>query len=238
MIYQAVPRTLCASLLTALCCATACAQSSTALDQTLRQDPRGTSLTTVRINWDGTPDEDNRGHGLKAQAKQLWTPWENRIGLVIDNPTLVGGDDFALSMPASSGLRLHSLHILSDYYLDGGFRATAGLLSGDTSQPWWAGGISGGGLNLSLQRLSPSGTTTADSSKQTSSYIGAGYSTRLNSQGLISPWRFNADLGLISINSNNINRITDILQGDRNFGDIVRDLRFRPVVKVSVRYAF
>jgi len=53
-----------------------------------------------------------------------------------------------------------------------------------------------------------------------------------------SSWRFNADLGLITINSNNIGRISQVLQGDMGVDALLRDLRLRPVIKVSVGYAF
>ncbi len=66
----------------------------------------------------------------------------------------------------------------------------------------------------------------------------AGYAASVGTPGSDSMWRFNADLGLISVNSNNIGRISRALQGEAGLDEIVRDLRLRPVIKVSVRYAF
>ncbi len=202
------------------------------------------NLSTARISW-SAPTE-TPGNGLNAQGQGLWPHWEGRIGVVIDRPVNPLKDSFVLAQPAQAGLRVRSMHVLSDYYLDGGFRATAGLVRGETSQAWWSSGDNGGGLNLSLQRLDTLGlmgsidsrARVASQDRQTSPYIGAGYSTRLNVRSAPNPWRFNADLGLITINSNNIGRITQVLQGDRGIEDLARDLRLRTIVKVSVGYAF
>ncbi len=202
------------------------------------------NLSTARISW-SAPTE-TPGNGLNAQGQGLWPHWEGRIGVVIDRPVNPLKDSFVLAQPAQAGLRVRSMHVLSDYYLDGGFRATAGLVRGETSQAWWSSGDNGGGLNLSLQRLDSLGLlgnldARARANAQdggTSTYVGAGYSTRLNTRGSYSPWRFNADLGLITINSNNIGRITQVLQGERRIEDIARDLRLRTIVKLSVGYAF
>ncbi len=205
-------------------------------------------LSTARINWNGThaAEDSGVGQGLTPQGQGLWPHWEGRIGVVIDRPVNPLKDTFLLARPQESGLRVRSLHILSDYYVEGGFRATAGFLRGETGQAWWSSGDNGGGLNLSLQRLDSLGLlgnldARARANAQdggTSTYVGAGYSTRLNTRGSYSPWRFNADLGLITINSNNIGRITQVLQGERRIEDIARDLRLRTIVKLSVGYAF
>lgn len=204
------------------------------------------SLSTARINWRANPDAEGNGQGLNVQGQGLWPHWEGRIGVVVDRPVNPLKDSFVLAQPPEAGLRVRSLHILSDYYVQGGFRATAGLLRGESGQAWWSSGDNGGGLNLSLQRLDSLGlmggadlrTRTDSIDRQTNPYIGAGYSTRLSTRGVANPWRFNADLGLITINSNNIGRITQVLQGDRGIEDLARDLRFRTIVKVSVGYAF
>ena len=59
-----------------------------------------------------------------------------------------------LAQPAYSGLKVYSLHLLSDYYFAGGFRATAGLVRGYSYMPWWPADQQGAtGLHLSMQRL-------------------------------------------------------------------------------------
>lgn len=205
-------------------------------------------LTEARIAWRTNVDtlagdDMTGGKGLNLRGHSLWPHWEGRIGVVIDRPINPLKDSFVLTQPVSVGLKVRSMHMLSDYYLDGGFRATAGLVRGDNGQAWWSGGDNGGGLNLSLQRIDSLGLVASNlranpSQQQTSPYLGAGYSTRLNARGLASAWRFNADLGLITINSSNIGRITQVLQGDMGFDALLRDLRLRPVIKVSVGYAF
>lgn len=197
------------------------------------------AITEARLNWGSVAP---MGKGLSLNDPGLWPHWEGRIGAVIDRPVDPLKDSFVLTQPNQQGLRLRSLHLLSDYYLDGGFRATAGIVRGETGQAWWSTGERGGGLNLSLQRvdtLSLGSTPGSDaSSQQTTPYVGAGYSTRLDTRGAVSAWRFNADLGIITINSSNINRISQVIMGDKPLDTIARDLRLRPVIKVSVGYAF
>ena len=203
-----------------------------------RQATMQGDMTTVRIDLKGHPAVP-RGQGLNLRGKGFWPQWEGRIGIVMDRPVNPLKDSFVLAQPVPSGLRLRSLHVLSDYYVEGGFRYTAGLLRGDTGQAWWSSGDQGGGLNLSLQRLDAltlAGRTSAD--QQTMPYVGAGYSSSIGIWGLSSAWRFNADLGLVSIGSGSLDNMSRALQGDKSLDELVRDLRFRPLVKVSVGYSF
>jgi hypothetical protein len=205
----------------------------------LHQSTGGTSYTSVRINL--TQDEANGepGRGLTLRGKGFLPHWEGRIGVVVDRPINPLKDSFVLAQPnAGGGLRIRSMHILSDYYLEGGFRATAGVLRGDTGQSWWASEGHGGGLNLSLQRLDNLNLASVNTSQdqQTTPYLGAGYSNSLTLNGTPSAWRFNADLGLVSINTNN--HVGQVVQGDRTLDELVREMRLRPVVKVSVGYSF
>lgn len=183
------------------------------------------------------------GLGLSLGGQGLWPQWEGRIGVMMDRPTNPLKDTYVLFQPVPNGLTIRGLHLLSDYYFDGGFRATAGMVRGEATQSLWDGG--GEGLNISLQRLDSiniPGATPAiglDNLKSASvPYIGAGYSSRVNTTNIGTPWRFNADLGLISINSNNISRISRTLTGEQGLDSLMRDMRFRPLVKVSVGYSF
>ena len=82
-------------------------------------------------------------------------------------------------------------------------------------------------LNISLQRVDSmsvplaAGVGLATLGSQSAPYIGAGYSTRINTAAISSPWRFNADLGLISVNQNNVNRISRTLMGEQGFDELV-----------------
>lgn len=236
------------ALASQFCLSIAQAQMVPRAEHAMRQSTGNADFTTVRINWNGHGEDTNdvRGHGLNLRGQGFWPHWEGRIGVVIDRPINPLKDSFVLAQPAQGGLRIRSLHVLSDYYVDGGFRATAGLLRGETGQAWWSSGDNGGGLNLSLQRLDslgllggPNNRPSSDTNgQQTMPYVGAGYSSQLSVQGAPTPWRFNADLGLITINSSNINRIGQVFQGEKNLDELVRDLRLRPIIKVSVGYSF
>lgn len=203
-------------------------------------------LATVSIGLHMNRQGNRGADGLALRdpaTNTLWPHWEGRIGVVLDRPADPMSSSFVLAQPAYNGLKMYSLHLLSDYYFAGGFRATAGLVRGASNMPWWPSDQQGAtGLNLSMQRLdtlsSPSQDHALDDANRTSPYLGAGYSTRLNGVRTDSAWRFNADLGLISINSNNIDRISRMLQGDEGVENIIRELRLRPVIKFSVNYAF
>lgn len=204
-------------------------------------------LSTASIGLHSPRPASRGGNGLALSdppSTNLWPHWEGRIGVVLDRPADPMSNSFVLAQPAYNGLKVYSMHLLSDYYFSGGFRATAGLVRGSSNLPWWPGDEQGAtGLNLSMQRmdmLSHPGQdhNQLDDNNRTSPYLGAGYSTRLSGLRSDSAWRFNADLGLISINNNNIDRITRMLQGEEGVENIIRELRLRPVVKFSVNYAF
>jgi hypothetical protein len=243
---HALPACALAALLSLTTMGAVQAQMVPHAEHALHQATSNADVTTTRISWNGEDASEGRGQGLNLRGEGFWPHWEGRIGAVIDRPVNPLKDTFVLAQPVQGGLHVRSLHVLSDYYVEGGFRATAGLLRGDTGQAWWGSGDNGGGLNLSLQRLdtlslpdSPAMRTSSDTAgQQTMPYLGAGYSSRLVAKGVPSAWRFNADLGIITINSNNIGRISQVIQGEKNLDALVRDLRLRPVIKVSVGYSF
>lgn len=214
----------------------------------LSQGP-GAGITTARLPWPAqlkSPSTAERGTagsgGLTLRDSGPWPNWEGRIGAVVERPVNPVRDSFVLAQPVEGGLRMRSLHLLADHYVEGGFRATVGLVSGEAGQAWWSSGDNGGGLNLSLQQLdtlgSPLGLSRRNVLPQAQAYVGAGYSTRAESIGQATTWRFNADFGLLNTDPDGTDRFTGVLQGDRSFSDMVRGLRMRPVVKVSVGYAF
>ena len=230
-----------AGLLTLL--STAQAQMVPRAEHALRQNTN--SYTSVRIDLNAAEGDEVRGRGLALRGQGFWPHWEGRIGVVVDRPINPLKDSFVLAQPnQATCLRVRSVHVLSDYYLDGGFRATAGLVGGEPGQAWWSSGGTGGGLNLSLQRIDSLGLMSSAARSgnpgdlRTSPYLGAGYSRNLNADGTPSAWRFNADLGVISVNANNMNRIGQMIQGDKSLDELVRELRLRPVIKVSVGYSF
>jgi len=202
-------------------------------------------VTAVRLRWGGAPVvEDVRGQGLALKGQTQWRQWEGRIGAVIDRPINPVRDSFVLAQPMQAGLQMRSMHVLSDYYVGGGFRATVGLVSGESGQAWWSSGDTGGGLNLSLQHIDSLGAPVGLGQQrgltlpQPNAYVGAGYSTRLSGQQQSEAWHLNADFGLINTSGANGTSLSRILQGDRTLDEAIRTMRMRPVVKVSVGYAF
>ena len=189
--------------------------------------------TTVHLPW--------RPHspGLQANGRQLWPQWEGRIGVVIDRPVNPLKDNFVLAQPITAGLQLRSLHILSDYHVAGGFRATAGVLRGRAEEAWWTGS-SQGGLNLSLQRLdSLRLPNDHPDTARIMAYVGAGYSMSLGDTTTErTSSHFNADIGLTATGQREAQRpgvsATDGLGGNPLSGK----LEWRPLIKVSVDYAF
>lgn len=193
--------------------------------------------------------QEGRGLALEStQLQALWPHWEGRVGMVLNSGADAVRNPYALTHNEGMGLKVHSMHLLSDYYFSGGFRATAGLVRGATNLPWWSAPAADNGntsAHMSLQRVDvlgsaglPGAGALTEAPHRTVPYVGAGYSGRLTESTGLGAWHFNADLGLISLNSGNIGRISRVIQGDQGVDELVRELRLRPVIKFSVKYAF
>ncbi len=178
---------------------------------------------------------------INSANLQLWPQWEGRVSVVLNTPGDAHSNPFSLVPVMGHGLKLHSLQVLSDYSVGGGFRASLGLIRGSTSSPLLPG--DGGGLSVRTQQLDlvdPMSVNRPahDEAQRTVPYVGVGYSDRVIEASGYGAWRFNADLGLISLNSQNIGRIGRVFQGEQGVDELVRELRLRPVIKFSVNYAF
>ncbi|HET6789316.1 MAG TPA: hypothetical protein VFH49_15225 [Aquabacterium sp.] len=214
----------------------------------LRQTAVAGALLGVSLSSGLNLAHAQEGRGLALDSTQLdtlWPHWEGRLGLVLNSGADPVRNPYALSQNEGMGLKVHSMHLLSDYYFSGGFRATAGLVRGATNLPWWTMPPGEGSTHMSLQRVDVMGLAghpglgaLTESPHRTVPYVGAGYSGRLTEAAGQGAWHFNADLGLISLNSGNIGRISRVLQGDQGVDELVRELRLRPVLKFSVNYAF
>lgn len=211
-------------------------------------------LLMLGASLGGAVAQQGRGLTLSASTTEaIESRWTSRIGVVTNGPdtALAQHDPYALTAGTAEGLRVHSVHVLSDYHFAGGFRATAGLLRGATQLPWWSdpmASTSVAGMSLSHQRLNllgangmPGQGLANGEPYRTVPYVGAGYTGRLTdgvANSDFGVWRFNADMGLISLNSDNIGRVGRVLQGHQGVDELLRELRLRPVVKFSVQYAF
>lgn len=141
--------------------------------------------------------------------------------------------------------RLLSASLLGDYYLtgswlgqrsSGGLRATSGLLMGPMSLS--LGGNSLGapsGLSLNRQSLSlwSPGSDSTDYNT-TMPYIGIGYS----GQSMRGTWGFKADFGLVGIGANNGLRLGGSSNPAQGLDEMLRDMRFKPLIQVGVSYSF
>lgn len=228
-----------------LCSAVSAQAQMVPRDEHFLHQGQTSGVTAVRVRWGHAPAAaDMRGQGLALKGQTSWPRWEGRIGAVIDRPINPLRDSFVLAQPMQAGLQMRSMHVLSDYYVEGGFRATVGLVSGEAGQAWWSSGDNGGGLNLSLQHIDSLGAPVGLGQQrgltlpQPNAYVGAGYSTRLSNPQQNAVWRFNADFGLINTSGANGTSLSSILQGDRSLDEALRTLRMRPVIKVSLGYAF
>lgn len=129
---------------------------------------------------------------------------------------------------------------------EGGFRAVAGLSRPESSNWWITHGERYSGLSASYQRLSAAGVLSAgpalatDPNSTTRPYLGAGYSSRLATapSGNDTPWRFQADVGLLSLQDGTPARNSASSAPNGDLDGLMRDMRLRPNVKVSVGYSF
>ena len=80
-----------------------------------------------------------------------------------------------------------------------------------------------------------SGTSAADAdSRNTLPYLGLGYS----GGGLQGSWGFNADIGMSAQTPGAAARLGRVFSGNFNMGDMLRDMRLQPVVRLGVNYSF
>jgi hypothetical protein len=167
--------------------------------------------------------------------------WQARLQLSSLEPLPAG----AYEAQHYSGARLLSANLLGDYYLtgsglggvQGGLRATGGLMLGSLSQSSasLALGASSSGQawsvgqrNISL--LAPIGD--ASDPFGSMSYLGIGYT----GQSLKGGWGFSADLGLVNGSATSGLR----LGANRSQGmeDLLRDMRYRPVLQLGLSYSY
>jgi hypothetical protein len=187
------------------------------------------------------PDD---GDGLTLTLPRL----QGRVRLGMGASTL----DLSGASGAAVDAKLSGASVFGDYYFgdrqatrDGdtsGFRATTGVYIGSRTGLW--GGPtslapSTGVLSVERQSFSlavPSGSddATGERTSSTVPYIGLGYS----SSSLKGGFSYSADLGLMALNPGGALRLGRAFGGGQSLEDLLRDLRFSPVVQVGVSYSF
>lgn len=143
--------------------------------------------------------------------------------------------------PRLGGSRVLSANLLGDYYLtksgmtgvSGGLRATGGLLLGPLSMAQSSGGLALGSGPVAAGRrsLSLSGPDGYSTDNANLSYVGIGYTGRVNNSGLA----FSADLGLMSGSYGGLRLGRSSAQG---LEDAMRDLRFKPLLQLGLAYSY
>ena len=189
------------------------------------------------------PEERPLLPGLGRISSASSAAWEGRVGAIMERRQNPLKDSYVLLPPAPQGGQLRGVHVLSDFYLDGGFRATAGLIRGTALQSLWDGG--GQGLNVTIHRLDCLSPGTASLrmdlqawNRSVSTYIGAGYSARINHSLVSKNWRVNADIGWASDTDRSLERWSRSLSGEQSLNSLVKDLQLKPLVKFSVGTSF
>ncbi len=184
------------------------------------------------------------GDGLIApQGNLTWARWQARLSLGIAAPAWRAN----LKEMEPTGLRVGAFSVSGDYYFGdalfdqvslGGLRATSGLTVGQRTQ-----GMTGAqtllarGATISVERrvlaAAPGlGEVTPDFSSLP--YFGVGY-TGLSQRG---KWSVSADLGVVALHPGNAVRLGRVFGGTQSFDDVMRDLRWAPVLQMGVSYAF
>ncbi|MCV2369971.1 hypothetical protein [Roseateles oligotrophus] len=180
---------------------------------------------------------------IDATKTPALTPssWQARLQLSSLEPAPAG----LYEAQSYSGSRLLSANLLGDYYLtgsglsgvQGGLRATGGLMLGSLSQSsaGLALGASSSGQawsvgQRSISLLAPLGD--GNDPYGSMSYLGIGYT----GQSLRGGWGFSADLGLVNGSATSGLRLgTSRSQG---MEDLLRDIRFRPVLQLGLSYSY
>ncbi|MEK8086971.1 hypothetical protein WNB94_11165 [Aquabacterium sp. A3] len=183
------------------------------------------TLTTATVHLHAQKSQAPQARPVAGQGLSLGR-WAGRAGVALDRDVNPVKDSYVLAQPAQHGLKMRSLHILSDLELGSGFRASAGVVKGDITQAWWGEGDAGGGLQLSVQQLDRLGLLGMRDGRDDGlrPYLGAGYSVSQDLGADHSTWHFSADLGVTPQGSE-----------QRSGGE---GLRLNPVLKLSMRYSF
>jgi hypothetical protein len=181
---------------------------------------------------------------IGTSLRGLWARVQGRVHIVVDQPSAPQLADLESEHADHPSRSRGGLSLTHDGD-EGGFRAMAGLVRGEPSNWWVSHSDHTTGLNPSFQRLNAAGLLSGSGLRATDPtfvgtrpYLGAAYSTRLANRGTPGLWRFNADLGLMSLQDSKTGPLGQAFSGERGLDELFHDLRLRPNVKVSVGYSF
>ncbi len=137
-------------------------------------------------------------------------------------------------------LRSSGLMLYSQDAADGAVRASMGLIHSDSGNWWQTRSDRYAAMRSSYHRLSDAGVLSSAGSQvpvdtfQARPYVGASFSSLLSPTRTAQSWRLNADFGLMSMG----NTRATLGSPERSAEDLLRDMRLRPNVKVSLGYSF
>jgi hypothetical protein len=176
-------------------------------------------------------------NGLQLPAATHWPQWQGRLALGLGTQHL------------NDSNRLRGSSVLGDYYFYrhpitsptsplGGFRATSGIMFGNTAARLSTGlGAdlpSGHGLGLSRAFLGHQPWGLSNENDHAASYLGLGYSL----VSLRGGWGLSADIGFAA--STRVNSKLGSGPGLRqsSFEDGLRDWRLTPLLQLGLSYTF
>jgi hypothetical protein len=175
--------------------------------------------------------------GLSATLPEsAWPRWHTRM--------VVGTTDAtprALSFGRESGTGLRSASVMSDYYFarstwspstQGGFRASGGMFFGSRFESVASSVPISAVQPVGWNRQSPYSLTPVEATQGLTAtpYVGVGY-TALSGRG---GWGFSADLGVFSQGM----KLGQSVGARQGLDDMLRDMRFAPLMRVGVSYSF
>ena len=217
------------------------------------------ALTTVALSaffslFTAFSVQASEGEGLSTSPR-----WQGRVLLgTAPSSSALGSatDKWAGTGSASASFAVRSFSVLGDYYfgtrlanraalgasselLEGGFRATSGLVIGPRSAGLpmlFTLGSSKPKRNFSVDLRSaylPPGEPIAGESNAVP-YVGLGY-TGVPVKG---GWGFSADVGVMALNPGSAVKLGRVVGGAQSLDEVLREMRVSPTLQFGASYSF
>jgi hypothetical protein len=148
---------------------------------------------------------------------------------------------------------VRNLSVLGDYYfsnrwasravlgasgdgLNGGFRATSGLLLGQRSGAYPLLNLANPtrNFNVDLRTAYVPSNEPAPVEASAVPYVGVGY-TGMSSKG---GWGFSADVGVMALKPGSAVKLGRVMGGGQSLDDVLREMRVSPMLQLGVSYSF